>query len=49
MLESGGRMKLFIISPNEVFCDIMVLESPPRLPVDPDDVNALKSKSIQRN
>ena len=32
-----------VISPNEVFGDIMVLASPPRpcLPVDPDDVNAL--------
>ena len=33
-----------IISPNEVFGDIMVLASPP---VDPDDVNALNSKNIQ--
>ena len=31
----------FIISPNEVFGDIMVLASPPRPPVDPDDVNTL--------
>ena len=30
-----------IISPNEVFGDIMVLASPPRPPVDPDDVNTL--------
>ena len=30
---------LLIISPNEVFGDIMVLASPPRPPVDPDDVN----------
>ena len=38
-----------IISPNEVFGDIMVLASPPpRPPVDPDDVNALNSKNIQR-
>ena len=35
----------FIISPNEVFGDIMVLASPPpRPPVDPDDVNALIRK-----
>ena len=38
----------FIISPNEVFGDIMVLAAPPPPPVDPDDVNTLKSKSIQR-
>ena len=31
-----------IISPNEVFGDIMVLASPP--PVDPDDVNTLTRK-----
>ena len=38
----------FIISPNEVFGDIMVLASPPRPPpVDPDDVNTLNSKNIQ--
>ena len=30
-----------IISQNEVFGDIMVLASPPRPPVDPDDVNPL--------
>ena len=32
---------MIIISPNEVFGDIMVLASPPRPhpPVDPDDVN----------
>ena len=34
----------FIISPNEVFGDIMVLASRPRTPVDPDDVNALIRK-----
>ena len=38
----------FIISPNEVFGDIMVLASPlpprPPLPVDPDDVNTLTRK-----
>ena len=34
----------FIISPNEVFSDIMVLAFPPRLPVDPDDVNAPQVK-----
>ena len=33
-----------IISPNEVFGDIMVLASPPRPPIDPDDVNALTQK-----
>ena len=35
-----------IISPNEVFGDIMVLASPPHLPppVDPDDVNTLTWK-----
>ena len=33
-----------IISPNEVFDDIMVLASPPRPPIDPDDVNALTQK-----
>ena len=33
-----------MISPNEVFGDIMVLASPPRPPVDPDDVNALTQK-----
>ena len=34
-----------IISPNEVFSDIMVLASPPpRPPVDPDDVNTLTRK-----
>ena len=37
---------ILIISPNEVFGDIMVLASPPRPrpprpPVDPDDVNTL--------
>ena len=41
-----------IISPNEVFGDIMVLASPlppPRPPpsVDPDDVNTLSLKNIQ--
>ena len=36
-----------IISPNEVFGDIMVLASPPRPPVDPDDVNTLNSTNIQ--
>ena len=33
-----------IISSNEVFGHIMVLASPPRPPVDPDDVNALTRK-----
>ena len=33
-------MSLLIISPNEVFGDIMVLASP-RPPVDPDDVNTV--------
>ena len=37
-----------IISPNEVFGDIMVLASPPHLPpVDPDDVNTQTRKNIQ--
>ena len=38
-----------IISPNEVFGDIMVLASPPPRPppVDPDDVNALTRTNIQ--
>ena len=37
------------ISPNKVFGNIMVLAAPPRPPpVDPDDVNALKSRSIQQ-
>ena len=36
-----------IISPNEVFGDIMVLASLPRPPVDPDDVNTLNSNGIQ--
>ena len=35
-----------INSPNEVFGDIMVLASPLRPPVDPDDVNTLNSKNI---
>ena len=35
-----------IISPNEVFGDIMVLASPP--PVDPDDVKPFNSQNIQR-
>ena len=43
---------MIIISPNEVFGDIMVLASPlpppPRPPVDPDYVNARNSKNIQR-
>ena len=37
-------MQLIIISPNEVVGDIMVLASPPRLPVDPDDVNTLSRR-----
>ena len=32
---------MIIIAPNEVFGDIMVLASPPRPPVDPDDANTL--------
>ena len=32
---------MIFISPNEVFGDIMVLASPPRPPVDPDNVNTL--------
>ena len=46
--KSGNTKQLFlIISPNEVFGDIMVLASPlpPRPPpVDPDDVNTLTRK-----
>ena len=43
---------IIIISPNEVFGDIMVLASPPRPrpprpPVDPDDVNTPNSTNIQ--
>ena len=50
--SSGGfgsrTEKVIIISPNEVFGDIMVLASPPppRPPVDPDDVSALTRKNI---
>ena len=36
-----------IISPNEVFGDIMVLASRP--PVDPDDVKALSQKVFNRS
>ena len=46
--RGGKTSNTFIISPNEVFGDIMVLESPPHPPVDLDDVNALNSKNIQR-
>ena len=35
-----SRSSIIIISPNEVFGDIMVLASPPP-PLDPDDVNTL--------
>ena len=47
VLASQGLDSNFtiIISPNEVFGDIMVLASPPRPPVDPDDVNT-NSKNI---
>ena len=38
-IRIGGNT--IIISLNEVFGDIMVLASPPRPPVDHDDVNAL--------
>ena len=38
---------MLIISPNEVFGDIMVLASLPRPPIDPDDINALNSRNIQ--
>ena len=43
MLNSNAVHGFVIISPNEVFGDIMVLASPPRPrpPVDPDDVNTL--------
>ena len=48
--DSEHCKKLFelIISPNEVFGDIMVLASPspPCPPVDPDDVNALNIQWI---
>ena len=42
-LDCNTRIDHMIISPNEVFGDIMVLASP-RPPVDPDDVNALARK-----
>ena len=38
--------KSLIISPNEVFGDIMVLASPPRPPVDPDDVKNTLTRQI---
>ena len=38
---------VLIISPNKEFSDIMVLASPPRPHVDPDDVNTPNSKNIQ--
>ena len=42
------RLESFIISPNEVFGDIMVLAlPPPRPPIDPDDANTLDSINIQ--
>ena len=45
--------KRTIISPNEVFGDIMVLASPPRphlrQPVDPDDVNTLIQNKATRS
>ena len=45
MGSMDGYVFTTIISPNEVFGDIMVLASPPRPslrpPVDPDDVNTL--------
>ena len=38
-----------VISPDEVFGDNnIIFASPPRPPVHPDDVTALKLKSIQR-
>ena len=44
------RYICIIISPNEVFVDIMVLALPPRpLPVDPDDVNTLTKKIFNRS
>ena len=42
--QSNQFSDTLIISPNEVFGDIMVLASPP--PVDPDDVNALRRKIL---
>ena len=42
LINFSYELGLVIISPNEVFGDIMVLASPPRPPpVDPDDVNTL--------
>ena len=37
----GGKAPLPGPPPHEVFGDIMVLASPPRPPVDPDDANTL--------
>ena len=42
LVFSKITMVWLIISPNEVFGDIMVLASSPRLPIDPDDVNTRK-------
>ena len=44
MARRTATKRFIIISPNEVFGDIMVLASPP--PVDPDDVNALTRKIL---
>ena len=48
----GGKKSgedYIVISPNEVFGDIMVLASPRPCPppIDPDDVNTLNSKNIK--
>ena len=39
---------LVIISPNEVFGDIMVLELPPRPPVDPENFQRISFKFYMR-
>ena len=45
----GARNCFMIMSPNEVFGDIMVLASPPRPPVDPYDVNALTKNIVNES
>ena len=44
-IEAHGS---FVLSPDKVFGDIMVLALPPCPPINPDDMNALNSKNIQR-